>query len=150
MKYLKLVLVVLLFAACDTEESLKSDIAILKTQRAAYKEDVKLLVKEKESKEKEIQSLNQTLRELGIYMGGDSPKYLVKIKCKQSRLSLDFNKHFKDSLNSFDFELPVSKEFYQHISVGDNIADNFRAGSFLVNGTFSNWNMTIINKRINE
>jgi len=75
-------------------------------------------------------------------------RYILKFELKQVRLSLNPLSHVRDKINTIEFELPVDKEFYDSIHVGDLIIDRFRAGSFILRGSFSNWRMSVINKRI--
>ena len=75
-------------------------------------------------------------------------RYILKFELKQVRLSLNPLSHVRDKINTIEFELPVDKEFYDSINVGDLIIDRFRAGSFILRGSFSNWRMSVINKRI--
>lgn len=75
-------------------------------------------------------------------------RYILKFELKQVRLSLNPLSHVRDKINTIEFELPVDKEFYDSIDVGDLIIDRFRAGSFILRGSFSNWRMSVINKRI--
>ena len=75
-------------------------------------------------------------------------RYILKFELKQARLSLNPMSLIKDKVNAIEFELPVDKEFYDSIDVGDLIVDKFRAGSFILRGSFSNWRMSVIRKRI--
>lgn len=77
-------------------------------------------------------------------------RYILKFELKQARLSLNPLSHVKDRINAIKFELPVDKEFYDSIDVGDLIIDKFRSGSFVLRGSFSNWRMSVINKRIEK
>jgi len=75
-------------------------------------------------------------------------RYILKFELKQARFSLNPLSHLRDKINEIEFELPVDKEFYDSIDVGDLIVDKFRAGSLVLHGSFSNWRMSVINKRI--
>jgi len=75
-------------------------------------------------------------------------RYILTFELKQARLSFNPLSHIRDKINAIEFELPVDKEFYDSIDVGDLIIDKFRAGSFVLRGSFSNWRMSVINKRI--
>jgi hypothetical protein len=75
-------------------------------------------------------------------------RYILKFELRQSRVSLNFMSHIKDEINAIEFELPVDKEFYDSVRVGDAIVDRFRAGSFVLRGSFSNWRMSVVKKRI--
>ncbi len=75
-------------------------------------------------------------------------RYIVQFELKQARLSINPMSHIRDEINAIEFELPVDKGFYDSIDVGDLIVDKFRAGSFVLRGSFSNWRMSVISKRI--
>ncbi|HRO65892.1 MAG TPA: hypothetical protein PKU78_06720 [Candidatus Dojkabacteria bacterium] len=75
-------------------------------------------------------------------------KYILKISFKQSRVSLDIFEHMKDSMNAGNFEIPVDMEFYNSVEVGTQLGGGFRAGSFIMNGSFSNWDFRVEDKRI--
>lgn len=83
---------------------------------------------------------------------GCEPKlaYVLRLKLKQSRMSLDIGKHIKDAVNAVEFELPVSRELYNQVSVGSQLLDNLRVGSLLLRGSFSNWRITVTSKRIEK
>ncbi|MBS9774750.1 MAG: hypothetical protein KGV59_06300 [Tenacibaculum sp.] len=78
----------------------------------------------------------------------DSNQYIIKFKLKQSRFSLNIMSHIKDHVNAIEFEFPTDKKTYNSLSVGDKIVDDFRVGSFIFNSTFSDWQITIVDKRI--
>ncbi|MDZ7934498.1 MAG: hypothetical protein U5M51_05940 [Emticicia sp.] len=76
------------------------------------------------------------------------PKYMLKLRLKQSHLSLSIKKHIKDAVNAIEFELPVDKEFYDSVSEGTEIIDKFRFGSMVLYGTLGDWEMTVKEKYI--
>jgi hypothetical protein len=76
------------------------------------------------------------------------PKYILKLRLKQAHFSLSIKKHIKDAVNSVDFELPVDKEFFDSVKTGTEIIDNFRFGSFVLSGSFGDWEMTVKEKII--
>ncbi len=73
-------------------------------------------------------------------------KYVVEFELRQSHFSLDIGKHLKDAMNKITFQLPVDKEFFDSISIGDMVLDKFRAGSAILYGSFGSWKMTVKNK----
>lgn len=77
-----------------------------------------------------------------------SPKYILKLRLKQSHFSLSIKKHIKDAVNAIDFEMPVDKEFYDSVSEGTEIIDKFRFGSFVLGGSFGDWEMTVKGKEV--
>jgi cell division protein FtsB len=142
---LYVMLTVVLFS-CENQQDIQSDIERLKNKRTTIQKEVQNLSNSKLNKQKEIDLLDEKLKELRIYNSGRTPQYILKIRLKQSRVSLDIGKHIKDGMNTIEFELPVDKDFYNSVSVGTEITDEFRTGSFILNGSFSSWNMTVKGK----
>lgn len=77
-------------------------------------------------------------------------KYIITFGLKQSRISLDLWKHAKDAMNATEFQLPVDKEFFEAVTVGTEITDEFRTGSFLLKGSFSSWKIWVKAKKITK
>lgn len=84
----------------------------------------------------------------GSTSGG--PKYILKIRLKQSHFSLSIKKHIKDAVNAIEFELPVDKEFFDSVSEGTELVDKFRFGSMVLYGSFGDWEMTVKDKEVRE
>ena len=78
----------------------------------------------------------------------DVAKYVVTFNIKQSHLTLDISEHIKDSMNDISIEIPVDKEYYNSVEIGDTIDDSFRVGSLIMKGSFGGWNITVSNKEI--
>lgn len=74
--------------------------------------------------------------------------YVVTFRIKQSHFTLDIGEHLKDSMNDITFEVPVAKKYYDSVSVGDVINDDFRMGSFILHGSFGNWKITVDKKEV--
>lgn len=87
----------------------------------------------------------QTLKTGG---SAKAPKYILKLRLKQAHFSLSIRKHIKDAVNAIDFEMPVDKEFYDSVSDGTEIIDKFRFGSFVLGGSFGDWEMTVKGKEV--
>lgn len=77
-----------------------------------------------------------------------APKYILKLRLKQAHFSLSIKKHIKDAVNAIDFEMPVDKEFYDSVSKGTEIIDEFRFGSLVLGGSFGDWEMTVKGKEV--
>lgn len=133
-------------SSCESQQDVQNDIERLKNERTIIQQEVQNLSTSKYNKQKEIALLNGKLKKLKIYNSGRTPQYILKIRLKQSRVSLDIGKHIKDGMNAIEFELPVDKDFYNSVRVGTEITDEFRTGSFILNGSFSSWNMTVKGK----
>ena len=121
--------------------------------------ECKTLTQQKENLQSTISRLNNRktyllnqIHDLQIqksaYETGREIKYIVKFKVKQSTFTLDIGEHIKNGMNAIELELPVSKSFYDKVSVGTEISSSFKMGSLLFNGDFSNLHMTVTGKRI--
>ena len=75
-------------------------------------------------------------------------KYVITFNIKQTHFTLDIGEHLKDSMNDISIEIPVNKEYYDSVEVGDTIDDSFRMGSFIWKGSFGNWKVTVESKDI--
>lgn len=99
-----------------------------------------------------ISTLNTQIHDLRLQKNsletGREIKYIVKFRIKQSTFTLDIGEHIKNGMNAIELELPVSKSFYDRVSVGTEISKSFKMGSLLFNGDFSNLHMTVTGKRI--
>jgi len=65
----------------------------------------------------------------------DANYYIVEFEIKQSHFTLDISEHLKDSINKLTFEVPVDKDYYNKVRVGQEITDSFRMGSFVMKGS---------------
>lgn len=75
-------------------------------------------------------------------------KYIITLRIKQTHFTLDIGEHLKDSMNEITIEIPVDKEYYDSLSVGGTINDEFRMGSLIMHGSFGSWKVTVDNKEI--
>ena len=78
----------------------------------------------------------------------DANYYIVEFEIKQSHFSLDISEHLKDNINKLTFEVPVDKDYYNKVYVGQEINDSFRMGSFIMKGSIGKWKITVKNKYI--
>ena len=154
-----LMILSLVMSGCENEQDVKNDIEKLKLERT----DLQIVNKmekailgatrdELEALRGVVNATSRGLMELRVEQGmvavGKEPMYILKLKMKQSRTSLSISKHMKDNMNAIKFDIPVSREFYKNVNVGTSLVDDFRAGSFIMNGSFSNWKITVIEKSI--
>src|SRR5574343_1573975 len=143
-----LIFVSFLFISCETKQDIADDITRLKNKRYNIQQEINTLNNSNIQVKNEAFKLNEKLKELKIYDSVKTPRYVLKIRLKQNRFSLDIGEHMKDAMNAIEFELPVDEEFYNDVSIGTTITDQFRAGAFLLKGSFSSWNMTVTDKNI--
>ncbi|NBB18433.1 hypothetical protein GVN20_03610 [Runella sp. CRIBMP] len=94
--------------------------------------------------------LKAQLQKLNALQSAKKVRYILKIRLKQANFSLSIKKHIKNAVNAIDFELPVDKDFYDSVSKGTEIVDKFRFGSFVLYGSFGDWEMTVKDKEIRE
>lgn len=78
----------------------------------------------------------------------DANYYIVEFEIKQSHFTLDISEHLKDSINKLTFEVPVDKDYYNKVYVGQEITDSFRMGSLVMKGSIGKWKITVKNKYI--
>ena len=96
--------------------------------------------------EAERDQLNEEI--LNTKIDNGLAKYVITFNIKQTHFTLDIGEHLKDAMNDISIEIPVDKEYYDSVEVGDTIDDSFRVGSFIWKGSFGNWNVTVESKEI--
>ena len=110
------------------------------------------LVTRKSALEKEISILQEDIKNFDIekkaLFSGREPRYIVKFKIKQGTFTLDPFEHIKNEMNSIEVEVPVNKEYYDRLSIGQDMTDAFKWGSLVMDGDFSALHMRVIGKRI--
>jgi hypothetical protein len=137
-----------LFSCKETPCDVTEDINKLKEHRSHLRNMNSSLSDSIDTKRETIDSLNDKLKILNIYDQGRTPQYILKIRLKQSHTSLDIGEHMKDAMNAIEFELPVDKNFYNEVEEGTEIVDEFRTGSFILDGSLGSWKMTVRGKEI--
>lgn len=148
MKQLLIILLLFTIVSCESEDDVMSDILLLQIERTA-------IAKQKASDLTSLKAIqiayNQVIDDLkiaNIYLDGKTPQYIMKFKLKQSHFSLDISKHIKDSANAIEFEMEVGKAYYDAHSIGDRVVDEFRTGSAILYGSFGDWRMTVVSKKV--
>lgn len=109
-------------------------------------EDVVKLEDEIAQLETERDQLNEEI--LNTKIDNGLAKYVITFNIKQTHFTLDIGEHLKDAMNDISIEIPVDKEYYDSIEIGDTIDDSFRVGSFIWKGSFGNWKVTVESKEI--
>ena len=109
-------------------------------------EDVAKLESEIAQLEAERDRLNEEI--LDAKIDNNLAKYVITFNIKQTHFTLDIGEHLKDAMNDISIEIPVDKEYYDSVEVGDTIDDSFRVGSFIWKGSFGNWKVTVESKDI--
>ena len=109
-------------------------------------EDIAKIESEIAQLEAERDRLNEEI--LNTKIDNGLAKYVITFNIKQSHFSLDLGEHLKDAMNDISIEIPVDKEYYDSVEVGDVIDDSFRMGSFIWKGSFGNWKVIVESKDI--
>ena len=126
-----------LIGCASKEERLNSNIAKLEERVVELESDISSL-------ESERDAIKNDITDIKIESGTE--KYVVTFNIKQSHFTLDIGQHLKDEMNDISIQIPVDKEYYDSVEVGDVIADDFRMGSFIFKGSFGNWDITVEDK----
>lgn len=116
-----------------------------KTETVTNK-DVAKLESEIAQLEAERDRLNEEI--LNTKIDNGLAKYVITFNIKQTHFTLDIGEHLKDTMNDISIEIPVDKEYYDSVEIGDTIDDSFRMGSFIWKGSFGNWKVTVESKDV--
>ena len=76
------------------------------------------------------------------------PLYVLTISVKQKHYNLKIEDYLKDSMNEALFEIPVTEEYYNSVTEGSVLNNEFRTGSALTSGSFGSWDITIKEKHM--
>lgn len=135
------VIPILMFTGCaaSEEERLTANILKLESRVAELQTEIAGLEGEK-------RALADSLTDLKVESG--TAKYVLTINIKQTHFTLDIREHLKDTMNDISIQIPVDKEYYDCVNVGDTIDDSFRMGSFIFKGSFGSWKITVTDKKI--
>ena len=116
------------------------------SQIDSLKQQISELQVQKSELESKIYTLENTVVEKKEENGTE--KYVLTLEVKQTHFSLDISEHLKDSMNAIEIQIPVDKEYYDSVEVGQDIADEFRMGSLVFKGTFGSFKVSVIKKEI--
>lgn len=76
-----------------------------------------------------------------------SRRCVLTLELKQVHYTLNMWEHAKDAINAATFDIPVDREFYDSVKVGDVLSDKFRTGSLILRGSFGKWKISVKQKR---
>jgi len=150
-KYIFLVPLLFTLVACGQNPcNIQEDINSLINKKDSYSNQVSHYKTQKEALVNEVEKLKNNADVYNHISEGGEVEYFLEIEVKQSHFTLDLGVHLKDEMNAFNFHVPVSKQYYDTVNVGDKLAEEFRSGSFILYGSIGDWNLTIINKVYNK
>lgn len=146
-KVMKIIIaLVLTVSICISLTGCMSEEEILNDNIAALERRVSELETEISNLETERDTIANEITDIKIENG--TAKYVITFNIKQSHFTLDLSQHLKDEMNEISIQIPVDKEYYDSVEVGDTIADDFRMGSLIMQGSFGNWDITVEDKTI--
>lgn len=121
---------------CEETEANRQE---LERQCESLRAELDALSEQKETLQNEI---------IAVKEENGTAKYVITFRINQTHFTLDLGEHLKDSLNEITIEIPVDKEYYDSVSIGDVVNDDFRMGSLIMHGSYGNWNVIIEGKEI--
>ncbi len=75
-------------------------------------------------------------------------KYVLTLSVKQTHPFWEIGDNIKDSMNELKIDIPVDKEYFDSVTDGDVIAEEFRMGSLVMHGSFGSWKVTVLRKEV--
>ena len=60
--------------------------------------------------------------------------HYLSLEFRQSSFTLSIGQHIRDAANAFSITIPTTKEFYNSVSVGDELGSKFKGASFILSG----------------
>jgi hypothetical protein len=149
-KILLIIVTALVMTSCYTnedKENLQKECRALEMQKSNLNQEVSGLRNRKTTLYNEVNDLE---KEKSALTNGREILYIVKFEIKQGTFTLDPFEHIKNSMNAIEVEIPVNKDYYNKLSVGQDITDAFKYGSLIMDGDFSTLHMRVKNKRIEQ
>ena len=138
-------LILFLVPSCRTIEDkirIEQECSRLDSRLYSLREKERELSAKVDNAEKDLKSL------LSCANDHREPKYIVKFQIKQGTFTLDIFAHIKNEINAIEVEIPVSKDYYDRLTIGQDITNAFKYGSLVINGDFSTLHMRVAGKRI--
>lgn len=139
MRIVVMTFVLLSFSGCSQEEMLNKNIERLEEKILNLKSQIVSLEQERDAIQGEI---------VDVKIENGTAKYILTINISQRHFSFNFEDHLKDAMNDIDIQIPVDREYFESVEVGDTISDEFRVGSFICKGSFGSWDITVKDKQI--
>ena len=140
-RFILLIMLLPLFVACYTEQD-----------KSNLQTECRNLTNQKSSLQSQISYMRNEVAELetkmNAYRSGRDVTYIVRFEIKQTTMTLDIMEHMKNDMNAVQIEIPVTKEFYNKVYVGQDISNTTKMGSLMMDGDFSTLHVKVINKRV--
>lgn len=150
MKKLMLIFVVIVATSCSDFYNDEIDRLQGERKQLAFEVDrLNTIIRDLSKKETKLhQDIESLSREREILASGYVPEYVVTFEIKQGTFTLDIGEHIKNRVNAVKVDIPVSKQFYNRVTIGEEINRSFKYGSLIFNGDFSNLKLKVVDKKI--
>lgn len=145
MKLILTSIITLLLVSCNKT---KEDVASINKEYASVKAEVDSYNNQARILNESIETLQKKNDHLSQLSNGKKPLYILLLNVHQSNFTLDITQHIKNSMNSSEFEIPVSEDYYNQVTVGNDLSDSFKMGSFIMTGSWGDIKVTVKNKEI--
>lgn len=129
----------------EQRDELRSEVNALKHEQEVLTKSILNLGEIKGKLSKDIRDLRI---EKSAFESNSEPVYLLTLEIKQSTFTINLAEHAKNAINAISMQIPVSKTFYDSVSVGQSISKEFKYGSMILNGDFSKLKVKVKNKEI--
>jgi hypothetical protein len=154
--YMKTLLTLLtlpfLFVSCnktkDDVNNIQREYDTIKAQSDMYQDQSDMYREQANNLNKSIEELRKTQHHLSQLSKGKKPLYVLLLNVHQSNFTLDISQHIKNSMNSSEFQIPVSEDYYNNVKEGEDLSDEFKLGSFIMSGKWGNIKVTVVKKEI--
>lgn len=152
MKHLLIILTALSLSNCSkSAPELKDEIARLENKLRDTQKAYNQLHQESQTLHAVKTELEHDVKVLRALQRGTKPLFILTLSVRQERHgldTLDLEKHIKDELNEFTFEMPVDQIVYEQSTIGNPMVESFRNGSFLFKLSTSSIVIRVVNKRV--
>lgn len=152
MKHFLLLAIALSLSNCSkSAPELKEEISRLENKLRDTQKAYNQLYDETQTLHAAKTELDHNVKVLRALQRGAKPLYILTLSVRQERNgfdALDIEKHIKDELNEFHFEMPVDQMVYEQSTVGNPLVESFRSGSLLFKLSTSTTVIRVVNKRI--
>lgn len=73
---------------------------------------------------------------------------MLTLEVYESTFTLNPLTHIKNHMNKAIFQIPTTKEFFDKSKEGEKLLDDFKYGSMLIKGSFSNFIVKVVKKEV--
>jgi|JI10StandDraft_1071094.scaffolds.fasta_scaffold224992_4 hypothetical protein len=145
-----ILLALLLVVGCqkyskEDYEKLKADCEVYENNSRYYQQEVR-------ARQNELSQVatQRAMMENEIKFAKGKLVYFLTVEISKSSFTLSISQHIADAANAVEWEIPVDKDFYDAVHVGQTLNESFNAGSFWMKGKFSSNNIKVIGKHTKD